>query len=200
MPISRERYETGLTAQQFRDSMRENQERYDDNVKANTFTPEDLQFFKEHPISIAAIAEDWCPDVIHFLPVAIKLAQESPDVTLRIFKRDDNLDLMSQYLKDGEFQSVPTLVVYDQGWNELGFYSERPAAATKQMAEETLRFARENAHLEGISRTYANMPEETRQIVRAHSTENRWSHMLEWNRIFIEEFKQLVAGGVASAR
>jgi hypothetical protein len=200
MPISRERFETGLTAQQFRETMRENQERYDDNVKANTFTDEDLQFFKEHPISIAAIAEDWCPDVIHFLPVAVKLAEVSPDVTLRIFKRDDNLDLMNQYLKEGEFQSVPTFVLYDKDWNELGYYSERPAAATKQMAEETLRFARENAHLEGISRTYANMPEETRQIVRANSTRNRWSHMLEWNRVLVDELKQIVAGGVAAAR
>jgi hypothetical protein len=200
MPISRERFDSGWTAQQFIDAMQVNKEKFLENVEANTFSFDDRRFFNEHPLFIAAIAEDWCPDVIHFLPVAVKLAEEVPSVTLRIFKRDDNLDLMEQYLKDGEFQSVPTFVLYDADWNELGFYSERPAAATKQMAEETLRFAKENAHLEGITRAYANMPEETRQIVRANSTNNRWSHMLEWNKIFLDEIKQLVAGGVASAR
>jgi hypothetical protein len=200
MPISRERFDTGLTAQQFIDSIQVNKEKFLENVQANTFSFDDRRFFNEHPLFIAAIAEDWCTDVVHFLPVIIKLAEEVPSVTLRIFKRDDNLDLMNQYLNKGEFQSVPTFVLYDADWNELGFYSERPAAATKQMAEETARFAKENAHLEGINRAYANMPEATSAIVRANSSANRWSHMLEWNKIFLDEIKAMVSAGVPSAR
>ena len=200
MPISRERFESGWTAEQFIESMQVNRDKFVENVQANTFSFDDRRFFNEHPVSIAAIAEDWCPDVIHFLPVVVKLAEEAPSVTLRIFKRDDHLDLMDQYLKDGEFRSVPTFVLYDADWNELGFYNERPAAATRDMAEETVRFAKANPQLEGINRAYANMPDATRELVRANSTNFRWSRMLDWNRVFLDELKALAASGVPAAR
>ena len=120
-----------------------------------------------------------------------KLAEQCPAVTLRIFKRDENLDIMDQYLNRGEFRSIPTFIVYDPDWNELGFYSERPEAATKAMAAESTRFARENPHLEGVNRSYDKMPDETRQAVRANSARFRWANMHEWNRIFLDELKAL---------
>lgn len=200
MPISRERFATGLTAQEFLDSIELNKEKFLENIAAVRLTEDDLRFFNEHPVSIAALAEDWCTDVVHFLPVVIKLAEQCPAVTLRIFKRDENLDIMDQYLNRGEFRSIPTFIVYDPDWNELGFYSERPEAATKAMAAESTRFARENPHLEGVNRSYDKMPDETRQAVRANSARFRWANMHEWNRIFLDELKALVAGGVAAAR
>jgi hypothetical protein len=199
MPISRERFEQGLTAEQFIERMEVNKERFVDNVKANTFSFDDRQFFNDHPVSIAALGEDWCTDVIQFLPVVIKLAEEVPAVTLRIFERDENLDLMDQYLKEGSFRSIPTFVVYDGDWNELGHYNERPESVTKKMADETLRFARENPQLEGANRSYENMPDETRQAVRANSARFRWDSMEAWNRIFLDELKALVAGKVGVA-
>jgi thiol-disulfide isomerase/thioredoxin len=195
MPISRERFASGLTAQQFLDSIELNKEKFLENIEANSFTADDLSFFADHPVSIAALAEDWCTDVVHFLPVAIKLAEQSPAVTLKIFKRDENPDLMDQYLNRGEFRSIPTFIVYDPDWNELGFYSERPEGATRMMAAESARFARENPQLEGATRSYDNMPDETRQAVRANSSRYRWDNMDAWNRLFIDELKALVAGG-----
>jgi hypothetical protein len=200
MPISRERFESGLTADQFLNSIEANKERFAENVQANTFSFDDRRFFNEHPISIAAIGEDWCTDVVQFLPVVIKLAEEVPSVKLRIFKRDENLDLMDQYLNEGKFRSIPTFIIYDADWNELGHYIERPKAVTKMMAEETRRFQQANPDLEGITRTVDNMPEETRKAVRANSARYRWDSMLAWNRIFIDELKDLVAGGVPAVR
>lgn len=200
MPITREQFETGLTPEQFIERMEVNKERFVDNIAANTLSFDDRQFFNSHPVSIAAIGEDWCTDVIQFLPVVIKLAEEVPSINLRIFERDDNLDIMNMYLKDGQYQSIPVFVVMDENWNELGHFIERPGAVTKQMGEETARFARENPQLEGANRSYDNMPEETRTAVRANSSKFRWDNMESWNRIFLEEFKQIVSGGVAAAR
>ena len=200
MPISRERFEQGLTPEQFIERMEVNKERFVDNIRANTFSFDDRQFFNDHPVSIAALGEDWCTDVIHFLPVVIKLAEEVPSIELRIFERDENMDLMDQYLKEGKFASIPTFIVMDGDWNELGFYNERPDAVTKLMGAETQRFAKENPQLEGANRSYENMPEETRLAVRANSSNFRWNNMAEWNRIFIEDLKALVSGGVAAAR
>jgi thiol-disulfide isomerase/thioredoxin len=200
MPITREQFESGLTAEQFIDRMEVNKERFLDNVQANSLSFDDRQFFNSRPVSIAAIGEDWCTDVIQFLPVIVKLAEEVPSINLRIFERDENLDIMNMYLKDGQFQSIPVFVVYDENWSELGHFIERPAAVTKMMAEETARFARENPQLEGATRSYDKMPDETRAAVRANSSKFRWDNMEAWNRIFLEEFKAIVSGGVTAAR
>jgi hypothetical protein len=201
MPISKERFAQGLTGQQFIDLIEKNRERFEQNLKETTaiFTDEDRAFFAEHPVSIAAIAEDWCTDVVQFLPPIIKLAEEVPSITLRIFLRDQNLDLMDQYLKEGKFRSVPTFIIYDADWNELGHFNERPAAVTQEMAKETRRFEHDNSELEGINRTVDNMPPETYAAVRANSAKFRWDSMLAWNRMFLEEIKSIAAGATVRA-
>jgi hypothetical protein len=202
MAISRETFETGLTIDQFIDGMEVNKDRFVENIQINTLSFDDRQFFNDHPVSIAAFGEDWCTDVIEFLPVVAKIAEEVPAVTLRIFERDagDNLKLMEPYYKDGQFHSIPVFVVYDQDWNELGWFSERPAEVYKIMATETQRFAKENPQLEGANRSYDNMPEETRNAVRANSSNFRWSNQAEWNKMFIDELKAIVGGAVGAAR
>jgi thiol-disulfide isomerase/thioredoxin len=194
MAISREKFEQGLTVDQFVERMETNKERFVENIQLNTLSFDDRQFFNDHPVSIVAFGEDWCPDVIQFLAVVAKIAEEVPAVTLRVFERDtdDNLELMRPYFKEGKYQSIPVFVVYDQDWNELGWFSERPAEVYKIMAAETLRFAKENPHLEGVNRTYENMPEETRTAVRANSANFRWGNQMEWNKLFLDEFKAIV--------
>jgi hypothetical protein len=194
VPISRATFESGLTAEQYLATLENNQERIRQNIDANEFTPEDIAFFEATPVSVAAIVEDWCTDVVHYLPVMIKLSQVTPSVTLRIFQRDKS-DLIDGYLNQGLYKSIPVFVLYDAGWNELGHFIERPESHTKAMAQETLRFARENAHLEGVTRSYENMPDETRQAVRENSSRYRWETMASWNRIFIEEIKEIVRSG-----
>ncbi len=199
MPISKEQFQSGLTMQEFIDRMEVNKEKFVENMEAFTLSFDDRQFFNANPISIAAFGEDWCTDVIQFLPVVAKIAEEVPSVTLRVYERDENLELMQPYLKEGKYQSIPVFVVYDAEWNELGHFIERPDAVTKIMAEETRRFAQANSHLEGVTRSYENMPDETRQAVRANSSNFRWSNMEAWNAIFLDELKVLVAGKGATA-
>lgn len=200
MPISQDRFAEGLTAQQFIDQMTKNRERFEQNLMETTaiITEDDRAFFAEHPVSIAAIAEDWCTDVIQFLPPVIKLA-EACDLTLRVFLRDQNHDLIDQYLKQGEFRSIPVFVLYDADWNELGHFIERPASVTQEMAKESRRFALDNGHLEGVNRSYENMPDETRTLVRENSARFRWDNMLAWNRTFIDEIKSIAASAKAGA-
>ncbi len=200
MPISQERFAEGLTAQQFVDQMTRNRERFEQNLEETTaiFADEDRAFFSEQPVSIAAIAEDWCTDVIQFLPPVIKLS-EAYGLPLRIFLRDQNHDLIDQYLKQGEFRSIPVFVLYDADWNELGYFCERPEAVTQEMAKESRRFALENSHLEGVNRTYDNMPDETRTLIRENSANFRWGNMLDWNRIFLNDLKNIASTAKTSA-
>ena len=193
MTITREQFAEGLDTETYlAEKVEANRDRFLQNLSEFELTDEDKAFFAEHPVSIAAFGEDWCTDVVQFLPVVMKLAQEAPNVDLRIFERDDNVELMTPYLKEGKYQSIPVFVVMDDQWNEMGHFIERPAAVTQKMAEETVRFAKENPQLEGANRSYENMPEETRTAVRANSSSFRWSNAAEWNRIFVDELKSMV--------
>lgn len=193
MAISKETYESGMTGQEFLDIVEANKEKFLENVEQATIPDDVKAFFSENPVSIAAIGEDWCTDVVHFMPVAIKLAQEVDGVDLRVFQRDKT-DLIESYLNQGQYKSIPVFVFIDSDWNELGHFIERPAAATGKMAEESTRFQRENADLEGVTRSYDNMPDETRQKVRANAARFRWDNFDEWNGYFFDEVKEIVAG------
>ena len=198
MAISRETYESGITAEQFLDIAEANKDKFLENID-NATIPDDIKaFFSEHPVSIAAIGEDWCTDVVHFLPVVIKLAREVDGVDLRVFQRDKT-DLIESYLNQGEFKSIPVFVFIDKDWNELGHFTERPAKATQAMAGESTRFQRENSDLEGVTRSYANMPDETRNKVRANAARFRWDNFDTWNQYFFEEVRDIVAGKAAVA-
>src|SRR3954471_6358229 len=48
---------------------------------------------------VLVLSEDWCGDCTDNLPILNRLAQESGRLSVRIVSRDDNLDIMDQYLK-----------------------------------------------------------------------------------------------------
>lgn len=202
MSISRERFAQGLTAQQFLDQMQQNRERYLRNLAAadDVITGDDRAFFAGEPLSILAIAEDWCTDVVQFLPPVVRLAEQCPAIELRVFLRDQNPDLIDQYLKEGKYRSIPVFVFFDADWNELGHLIERPAAVTAEMAKETLRFAQANPQLDGINRSYEHMPPETRAQVKQHSADFRWQSMQHWNRIFLDVIRAIAAPSHAQAQ
>ncbi len=201
MPISRERFEQGLTADAFIEQMTRNRERFEANIEAanDLISEDDRAAFLGKSISIAVIAEDWCTDVIQFVPPIVALARQIPDLRLRVFIRDQNLDIMDQYLNEGKYRSIPVFVFYDEQWNELGHYIERPEPVTQEMARETRRFASEHPELEGATRSYQNMPEETRKHVYQNSARYRWEHMLEWDRTFLNEVRAIVGNAAAVA-
>ncbi len=202
MPITRERFEQGLSSDAFIEQMTVNREKLEANIEAanDLISEAHRAVFLGQSISIAAIGEDWCPDVIQFLAPIIALARQVPDVQLRIFIRDKNLDIMDQYLKEGEYRSIPVFVFYDAQWNELGHYIERPEPVTQEMARETRRFAGEHPELEGATRSYQNMPEETRKHVFRNSDRYRWEHMLDWDRIFLDEIQALIGNAIGAVK
>lgn len=87
---------------------------------------------KQHGVKALVLGEDWCPDVWRGLPVAARMAQMT-GMEMRLFKRDENKDIMAEFLKDGEFESIPTIVFYDRDFRYLGHWIERADFANSQM-------------------------------------------------------------------
>lgn len=74
------------------------------------------------------LTDDWCGDSAFSLPIIARAASLSDQVTLRILRRDDNLDIMDQYLTNGS-RSIPKLVAFSEDGEELFQWGPRPADA-----------------------------------------------------------------------
>ncbi|MBI3966651.1 MAG: thioredoxin family protein [Chloroflexi bacterium] len=135
MAITKERFEQGLTYDQWKAQMTKNREKHEANEAAVRFDAADLEVFRNlpEPLNLVAIGEDWCGDVIAYMPLVGRLAAESNGkINLRVFLRDQNLDLMDQYLKDDKYRSIPVFAVFDRDFRDLGHFIERPESVTAE--------------------------------------------------------------------
>jgi len=136
--ITLDRFAKGKTFQQYLESGIRNRELFEHNYNGLNVSAEQAAALKDLASKpnglhhIVVIGEDWCPDVYRGAGVAQKIA-EAAGVELRYFERDQNKDMIAEYLKDGEFESIPVFVFYDKDGNELAHFIERPKLANEQI-------------------------------------------------------------------
>ena len=75
---------------------------------------------------VLLINEDWCGDAVNTVPVIARLAEAVPGIELRIVKRDENPELMDEYLT-GTARSIPLVVLLDEDFRPRGRWGPRPA-------------------------------------------------------------------------
>ena len=103
---------------------------------------ENLQAFTKHPDNIASrtsekeqwlvFSETWCGDAAHNLPFIAKWA-EYAGVDLRIILRDENTELMDEFLTNGG-RSIPKLVRLSENFEVLGTWGPRPTPLMEEYA------------------------------------------------------------------
>lgn len=135
--VTPERLAQGITWKQWMEQIDRNEEKFQFNYDDHKLNQADVDAIKaavekNGAITCLALGEAWCPDVVRGLPVAAKLA-EATGIDLKIFFRDQNVDIMNEFLYKGEFQSIPTLVFYDKDQNNLGVWHERAQKARDEM-------------------------------------------------------------------
>ncbi len=136
--ITLERFGKGKSFQQYLDSGIRNKELFENNYNGLTVSEAQAKALKElaalpnGPRRVVVIGEDWCPDVYRGTGVAQKIA-EAAGIEFRFFERDQNKDMIAEYLKDGEFESIPVFVFYDKDQNEIAHFIERPKLANEQI-------------------------------------------------------------------
>lgn len=74
------------------------------------------------------ITESWCGDAANSVPILAKISERLSNVDLKIVLRDDNLDLMDEFLTNGG-RSIPKLIALDKQKNVLFTWGPRPEAA-----------------------------------------------------------------------
>ncbi|MGH7302558.1 MAG: thioredoxin family protein [Candidatus Rokuibacteriota bacterium] len=128
--VTKERFEQGLTLQQYVDHMSVNRERFVEALEETTVGPADAQLLKRLGATrrVLVISEDWCGTCLAHVPFVAKLVESRPNVEMRLFPRDANPDLMDQYLKQGRYRSIPVFAFFDEHMNELArFLETRPS-------------------------------------------------------------------------
>jgi len=88
----------------------------------------------EEPQLWMVITEPWCGDSAFLLPVIAEAAALNDHIQLRILHRDDNLDIMDQYLTDGS-RSIPKLVAFSEDGEEQFTWGPRPDRARERYQE-----------------------------------------------------------------
>ena len=138
--VTPERYSQGMTYDQYMDTVKVNKariEEYYSNVALDAEQTARLQELASHdngPARMMVIGEDWCGDVVRELPVLARVA-EAAGLELRIFPRDENHDIMNEFLKEGLYMSIPVAVFYDQGHEYICHWIERSEVANREQGE-----------------------------------------------------------------
>jgi len=74
------------------------------------------------------ITETWCGDAANSVPLIAKLAALNDHIDLKVVMRDENTDLMDQFLTKGG-RSIPKLIGLDEELNVLFDWGPRPQEA-----------------------------------------------------------------------
>jgi len=194
MAVSRDRFEQGLTYQQYKEQMTRNREQFDKNETQFQPAPTDVEALRglPQPLNVAVMAEDWCGDVIANLPVLGKLAQTSGKLNLRVFLRDQNLDIMDQYLKEGKFRSIPVFAFFDQAFNSVGQFIERPASVTELRARKREEIFAKNPEFGSPSAPVDQLPEDVRVRLAEAQTKMREETAPFANAEVVRELRAIV--------
>jgi len=85
----------------------------------------------DNPITWIILTESWCGDAGQTIPVINKIAELNPNIDLKLLLRDDNDDLMNEFLTNGG-KSIPKLIMYNTETKEVkNTWGPRPTEATK---------------------------------------------------------------------
>lgn len=83
-----------------------------------------LEAVQSKNLRVIVLTEDWCGDAMLNNPVLLRVA-EAANMEVRFILRDQNLELMDQYLTNGTSRAIPIFIFIDQEGNEIGVWGPR---------------------------------------------------------------------------
>lgn len=144
--VTPERFDQAVTYADYLASLVINRDQFDRYAKTFTLSEDDAAFFRraaalpDGPARMLVIGEPWCPDVYRGVPVFAAMA-EAAGMTMRVVGRDENPDIMNEFLLNGTARAVPVAVFYTRDHRYLAHWTERPAVAHEALARIKADFA-----------------------------------------------------------
>jgi hypothetical protein len=191
------RFEQGLSYADFLAQATVNRDKFELYYKESPLSVEDLSFFKRAsalsngPAKILALAEAWCGDVYRELPTVVRIA-EATGMSLRIFLRDENPDIMDEFLSnDGKSRAIPVFVFYTRDTRYITHFTERSAGAHVELTA-MMDQVKSQLHLPQEA-TFATVSEADKQVFLRELIARTKPRFPEWRKESIREIRALLS-------
>ncbi|MDQ0418421.1 hypothetical protein J2Z48_002613 [Croceifilum oryzae] len=120
-------FEKGISFEEYVAAMKANKAGLLTVYQGFSLTSEDKDFFlklADQKLRVIGLTADWCGDAMLNVPIIEHIA-ESCQSPLRLLNRDENLELMDQYLTNGTARAIPIFIWIDQEGNEKAVWGPR---------------------------------------------------------------------------
>ena len=195
--ITPTRFSQGLTYADFVSQATVNRDKFEQYYQDPALTAGDLAFFQRAaalphgPRKMLAIAEAWCGDVYRELPTLARIAEHA-GMDLRVFLRDENPDVMDEFLSnDGKARAIPVFVFYTGDMQYIAHFTERSANAHAELASISSQVKTE-LNLPQTA-TFANLPDAERQVFLRAVIARIQPRFEQWRKESIQEMRELLA-------
>ena len=136
--VTPQRFQEGFNYSDYMDQIKVNKARFEGFYSNFTVQKPEADALNQlaanptGPAKMMVIGEAWCGDVVRGLPVLARVA-ESCGMDMRIFPRDEHNDIMNEFLKNGQYMSIPVAVFYTKDHRYICHWIERPEVAAKEI-------------------------------------------------------------------
>src|ERR1700686_5497146 len=192
--ITPARFAQGLTYADFLAKATVNRDKFEMNYRDAPLTDADLTFFNKvcampnGPRKVLAIAEAWCGDVYRQLPTMARIA-EAAGMTLRVFLRDQNPDIMDEFLSNGgKARAIPVFVFYTEDLHYIAHFTERSESANTELAAMADQ-VKCKLHLP-LNASLSMLPEADRQAFLKELIPRIQLRSNQWRKDAIKEMRQ----------
>jgi hypothetical protein len=134
--VEHERFEDGLTLDEFVDGIDTYQEETRRRLRDVRLADADVAAFARlaAPLHVLVLTEGWCGDSLFNLPILARIVEATPGADLRVFVRSQEPELTAAYQERG-IRNIPVFTFFDGEFNEIGTWVERSQAAHERMAQ-----------------------------------------------------------------
>lgn len=190
MALTASKFNQGMTTQEYIDQIKVNKQPFLDIYQQVEVPTEARSFFEGQgeSLRLAVFTADWCGDAVSTTPAIFRLAESTDKIEVKVFNRDEELALTDSFLPENRAGTVPVFVVLDSSMNEIARFVETALSMVPTL----------DAMDEAIAKEVAGESEENaRALGRGKRTAFRVAHAKEWGNIILDEFRQVVADGLA---
>ena len=131
-------FQKGMSSDEYINAMTRNKEEMISIYQRFEVTDEDkrkLESLGSKQLRVIAISEDWCGDALLNNAILLRIA-EIAGLEVRFILRDQNLELIDQYLTNGTSRAIPIYIFIDQEGKEVGVWGPRAPQLQELVVKE----------------------------------------------------------------
>ena len=190
MALTEEKFNQGMSTQEYIDQIKVNKQPFLDIFRALDVPAKVKSQFDglAEPLRLAVFTADWCGDAVSTTPTILRMAESTPKLSVKVFNRDDELELTNSFLPENRAGTVPVFVVLDSSMKEIARFVETAGELVPSI----------DAMDDVIAQEVAGENEENRRAAgRGKRMAYRISHAQEWGEVILDAFGRVIADGLA---